>query len=108
MNMNKEHAMYQLERYGGLALSDIRGRVVTCVSGSVWMTMEGDLRDVVLAPGNSFVVDRDGMTLHAAQAPSVVEVVAQNEPRTWRDRIAEYLDKTWGPGAIRPSRTRYY
>lgn len=108
MNMNKEHATYELQRYGGLALRDIRGRVVTCVSGSVWMTMKGDPRDIVLAPGVSFVVDRDGVTLLAAQAPSVVEVIAQNEPRTWRDRIAEYLDKTWGPAAIRPSRTRYY
>ena len=108
MNMNKEHAMYQLGRAGGLALRDIRGRVVTCVSGSVWMTMEGDPRDVVLASGNSFVVDRDGLTLLAAQAPSVVAVVAPNEPRTWRDRIAEYLDKAWGPAAIRPGRERYY
>jgi hypothetical protein len=70
--------------------------------------MEGDTRDVVLAPGTSFAVDRDGLTILAAQAPSVVNVSAQNQPRTWWDRCMEFIDQTWGPAAIRPARGRFY
>jgi hypothetical protein len=108
MNMTQMHTNYEIDPSDGLALEDASGRTVTCVSGSVWLTMEGDTRDVVLEPGASFVIDRDGLTLLAAQRPSEVRVSAQNQPRTWWDRIVEYLDQTFGPGAIRPSRKQFY
>src|SRR5476649_549727 len=102
MNMTKLHTKYRIDPHGELALREARGSIVTCVSGSVWLTMEGDTRDVILEPGASFAVDRDGLTLLAAHGPSEVRVSAQNQPRTWWDRIVEYLDQTYGPGAIRP------
>jgi hypothetical protein len=108
MNMTKMHTNYRIDPYDGLALQDVSGRTVTCVSGSVWLTMEGDTRDVVLEPGASFVVDRDGLTLLAAQRPSEVRVSAQNQPVGWRAWIADYLDKTYGPGAIRSDRKWVY
>jgi hypothetical protein len=108
MNMTNTHTNHTLEAHASLALRDAGGRTIRCVSGSVWLTMEGDLRDVVLAAGESFVVDRDGVTILAAQKRSVVEVSAANQPRTWWERVVDYLDKTYGPGAIRPSRKQYY
>ena len=109
MNMHKTHTKHQIGPRHGLALRDARGRTVKCVSGSVWLTMEGDIRDIVLAPGDSFVVDRDGLTILAAQQPSAVRVSAENRPRTWWDRAVDYLDQAHWPGGIQPSRKwRYY
>ena len=113
MNMTKLHTKHEMARFDGLALRDAGGRTVTCVSGSVWLTMEGDARDVILEPGTSFVVDHDGLTLLAAQQPSVVQVSAQNEAensfKSWLNQLMEYLDHTYGPAAInRAGARRYY
>jgi hypothetical protein len=108
MNMHKTHTRHQIGPRHGLALRDARGRSVQCVSGSVWLTMEGDHRDVVLSPGASFVVDRDGLTLLAAQQPSAVQVSAQNQTKSWWDRVVDFIDQTYGPGALRPPRKWMY
>ena len=34
------------------------GRSVKCLSGSIWITQDGDPRDVVLGAGESFAFDR--------------------------------------------------
>lgn len=39
------------------------GVTVACLSGRVWITIDGDPRDVVLDPGEAFTVDRDQRTL---------------------------------------------
>lgn len=108
MNMTKLHTKHEMARFDGLALRDAGGRTVTCVSGSVWLTMEGDARDVILAPGESFEVDHDGLTILAAQQPSVVQVSAPNESPGWWSRLVEFLDRNYGPGAIRASRKWVY
>jgi hypothetical protein len=108
MSMHKTHMKHQIGPRHGLALRDARGRIVKCVSGSVWLTMEGDRRDVVLSPGASFVVDRDGLTLLAAQQPSAVQVSAENQTKSWWDRFVDFIDQTYGPGAIRPARKWMY
>jgi hypothetical protein len=39
------------------------GWVVKALAGSVWITQDGDIRDVVLRAGESFVLDRHGPAL---------------------------------------------
>ncbi len=34
------------------------GRSVECLSGSIWITLDGDRRDIVLGPGEAFAFDR--------------------------------------------------
>lgn len=34
------------------------GRSVECLSGSLWITQDGDRRDIVLGPGEAFAFDR--------------------------------------------------
>jgi hypothetical protein len=43
------------------------GRMVLhCLSGALWITHDGDPRDVILAANESYLVDRpDRMTVHA-------------------------------------------
>ena len=42
-----------------------RGRRVECLSGCLWITQDGDRRDVILNAGDAFEFDRDGGLLSA-------------------------------------------
>jgi|GEM_PF-1101173 len=42
---------------------DRRGDVISCLSGSLWITQEGDLSDYVLEPGQEFWVTRAGTVI---------------------------------------------
>lgn len=42
------------------------GWTVRALEGSVWITQDGDIRDVVIAAGQSFVLDRDTPALLSA------------------------------------------
>lgn len=46
------------------------GKRVECVSGSIWITQDGDRRDVLLAPGDAFEFDRPGDALVSALGDS--------------------------------------
>jgi hypothetical protein len=46
------------------------GRRVECLSGSLWITQDGDRRDIVLAAGEGFDFDRRGDALLSAFADS--------------------------------------
>lgn len=47
-----------------------RGRRVECLSGAIWITQDGDQRDIVLAAGEAFDFDRRGDALLSAFADS--------------------------------------
>ena len=47
-------------------LGAARGRRIESVLGRVWVTLDGDPRDIVLDPGQGFNVDRDGDVLISA------------------------------------------
>jgi len=44
-------------------IEDGRGLQVTVLNGAVWVTQAQDPRDVVLARGQSFILDRNGRTV---------------------------------------------
>ncbi len=46
-----------------LKITQPLGVTIKCLEGSVWVTQDGDLRDVVLDAGQAFVVDRNQRTL---------------------------------------------
>ena len=73
-----------LDRRQSLVLAQARGTVVVVDRGSVWITLERDLRDVVLVQGMRFEIDRPGRTIIAAEAPSTLRLLV---PETLRDRV---------------------
>jgi len=50
------------------------GHTVVCASGSVWVTQEGDRRDVVLRAGEAFTLDRAGLALVLAFEPGAIRI----------------------------------
>jgi hypothetical protein len=48
------------------------GNAIVCHSGSVWVTQEGDPRDIIVSAGESFALERKGPTLVQALEQSAV------------------------------------
>jgi hypothetical protein len=46
-----------------LAVPQPRGQRIECLRGSLWLTHDGDPKDIVLAAGDSYTVDRDARLL---------------------------------------------
>lgn len=47
------------------------GQRVECLAGVLWITQDGDLRDVILETGEAFAFDRRGNALISALADSL-------------------------------------
>jgi hypothetical protein len=59
------------------------------MSGVLWITREGDLRDFIVAPGESIEINR-GLTIALALEPATVRVV-QRSLRSWLRGMLEPL-----------------
>jgi len=57
MWINTPNARLAIAARRGLRLKDARGARLRAVEGTLWVTIDNDLRDIVLDPGESFVVD---------------------------------------------------
>jgi hypothetical protein len=65
-----------LPRRGLLSIRGGRGAVLFVEHGEVWVTQEGDLRDVVLPAGAWFRLDRDGTVIVQARRAAAVTLTA--------------------------------
>jgi len=55
-----------------VVIADVRGAVLRVNRGTLWITQEGDTRDVVLRPGDTWVVERQGHTIIEAQTAATL------------------------------------
>lgn len=67
--------VFGLSKRDLLSLRGRRGARIESRSGSVWVTQDGDLRDVVLNAGEAHVLDREGPVL--VQALDAAQVVVR-------------------------------
>lgn len=67
-------ATVSLERERSLRIARGAEVQVTCASGVLWVTREGDPRDLILTAGQSFTIKHRGLTLVTALKPSTVWV----------------------------------
>lgn len=68
MDSSNSMALEQLAKGSLLKLRDAQGRGVAVFSGSLWITQEGDLRDIVAGAGDSVRFDRGGLVVIEALA----------------------------------------
>ena len=60
-----------------VGLDGARGTTLRVTRGTLWLTQEGDRRDIVLTAGDAFTIERGGMTIVEAQASATVCVLAR-------------------------------
>ena len=62
----------ELAKNGTITVLQPQGTVMECLEGCVWITLDGDVRDVVLEAGHSFRPDHNKRTLiHALESSRV-------------------------------------
>ena len=59
-----------------------RGRIISCLEGSLWVTQEQDLEDYILGPGESFMVTVPGRVI--VQALEDATFTVNHSPRKTR------------------------
>ena len=74
MTLNLDRPVLALDAGQVLSLDDAAGARISVRLGAVWVTYEGSLKDVVLSPGESLVVAKDGRTLVQALKPAYVSI----------------------------------
>lgn len=76
--MNASQNAYQLglAQRGLFEIPDVAGVQLRCTEGSLWITLDHDLRDIVLAPGDSFTGTEHRRALVYALQPSTLAVRA--------------------------------
>jgi hypothetical protein len=78
MLIDAHHVRVQLDRSAHALLQRARGIRLTAIEGVTWITVDRELRDIVIGPGESFVVPSDGkVVVVAIRGPAVVAVESQ-------------------------------
>lgn len=67
MNTNDLHAASITLHKGAIhRLPSGRGQRIESLAGSLWVTIDNDVRDILVNPGEGFSIDRDGAALISA------------------------------------------
>lgn len=74
MGLDSKTDVAALARHGLLLLRDRAGDHIECRQGELWLTQEGDLRDIVLEAGDSFTLDRKGTAIVHALSDSLLSI----------------------------------
>jgi hypothetical protein len=97
MNIELNQNSICLKRNQLLKLRGGIGHAIVCDSGGVWLTQDGDQRDIFLKAGESFTLDRDGPALVQAFDPAAI-TIRQPVAQTSAARLAAFL-QTLAAGA---------
>jgi DUF2917 family protein len=102
MQIGLRQANIALEARHAMALTDAAGAEVEVLTGQVWLTTDGDSRDIVLQPGNAHAIGRNGLTLINAIEPSLVHVQPPRaRPAAWKRWLGNVWDGLVAAGEAR-------
>lgn len=76
MNTPSKHFDLNLEQRALFNLPDAAGVQIVCREGSVWITLDNDLRDYVLEAGDTFTNTEHKRALIYAMRPSTIAVTS--------------------------------
>jgi hypothetical protein len=82
-----------------LTLDDARGSTLRVTRGELWLTQHHDPRDIVLARGDAWTIERQGATLATALAdsrvalagPVAARIDARGRKLAWYERVRDWL-----------------
>ncbi len=83
-----------------LRIADGRGMLVRVVSGSMWITEEGDQRDRFVTAGGHFHIASSGLTLISAISSGTIELSSRYESKASKGLYLPGARPTTHPGAI--------
>jgi len=81
MNIDISRSTLHLARDGLISLKDACGTRIVCQSGSLWITQEGEIKDVVLLPGDSLALGNRGHAVITALQASVALLAQDPAPK---------------------------
>lgn len=97
-----------------LDLVDAAGTTLRVTRGRLWLTMERDLRDIVIEPGDVFTIDRPGHTIARAQDATTVcairrGTIARRSARPQQGALHRFFARLFAlGGAKRGAPVPYY
>lgn len=90
MQIEINRSTLSLAREGLVAIRDGQGTRIDCHAGNLWITQECDVKDAVIAAGESFTVRNRGLTLLTALSASQLTIIEpEHRADPWRRRLAE-------------------
>lgn len=75
MSRSKHGTTFDMTARQSLGLPDARGTTLRVTRGTLWITQEDDTRDVVLRPGDTWTVERQGLTIVEAQTHATLHTI---------------------------------
>src|SRR3989442_1845623 len=94
MRIDTHHARLPLRIGEAAHLRDARDTRLTSLRGIAWVTIDGDRRDIVLEPGDSFVVDSDArVVVYPLRAGQALELAVD----TAGDGVAPAATRSFRP-----------
>jgi DUF2917 family protein len=97
MTANFDQAYVELDQAVFLRIVDATGATVTCVSGYLWVTVDGCPKDIQLSPGQSHLVEDARQVVVTGFEPSLARVFqpAMQVRRAERRPLSTFLP-SWG------------
>jgi hypothetical protein len=100
MNLNLANAGIVLKAQQFLKIEESEHARIRCDDGMVWITQDGDPRDVVLSAGQQFTVDRPGQVVVFSLNGATLQLrscakAAADVKATWSARLLAPLRRAW-------------
>jgi len=79
-----------------LALKHARGMEITCVAGVIWLSAEGDARDILLTPGRSHSLTTNGLAVMEGLPRATIRLERRASwPQSMLSRLAQAALARW-------------
>lgn len=112
----KHGTIIDLATRESVSLPNMRGTTLRITRGSVWITQENDTQDIVLRAGDTWVVEKNGLTILEAQEDATfcalgrhldARVAPQTASGRARSPIASRVREALAGFFVGPSRNPY-
>jgi hypothetical protein len=100
MILDMKRVVIELEYRGIVPVEDAPGTRIDCLRGRIWITERGSTDDIVLEPGESYVISRGGVAVVQALREALVELRAPAVHHAGAE-LATWAERLWSQWAAR-------